>query len=382
MKRQGVYLLLLPLALAGCQNVGSSLDDLLEGRKIDYTDESNNGIEVLQYPPDLLSAADSQEGPVSLSEYTVQSIPVINEKDVVQESQDINISYHRADKVRWLSVALPIDDAWARVRSFWSTQLEFPLVREDTKLGVIETDWLELRGRMISPGLLGGYLDKLLNRLRDSGERDKFITRFERNEDGGVDIYVSHRHIIAQFEENSDKDVKFVGYERQESEAQLEVEMLRRLMLYLAGQSVDDADAVATVGESIALAEAAEQTSNYALATTELQINRPWQESWQLVQIGLDRGGFTLQDRDLQEGFIIIQHSGGPDSDKIFGKAETSFFNKLFSEEKPILRDIMLFLKREGENSALVTVEAVEGDDALTVEQQSVILELLHEYLP
>ena len=84
----------------------------------------------------------------------------------------------------------------------------------------------------------------------------------------------------------------------------------------------------------------------------------------------------------MQESVIYIRHSGGPDSEKIFGKAETSFFNRLFGEEKPILRDIKLIFDEQEDDRTLLTVEAVEGDDPLTEEQASVVLELLHEYLP
>lgn len=381
MKGKLLLLPLLSLALVGCQS-GTPFEDLLEGRKIDYESGAPDARRSLQYPPDLLSASDSYEDAVSLSEYTIQSVPVIDEAEVAQETTGANIAYRRDGKLRWVHVALPADEVWTRVRSFWTDRLEFPLVREEARLGVMETDWLELREGILSPGLLGGYFDRLLNRLRDSGERDKFVTRLERSGDDGVDVYISHRHILARYSEQLGRDgnVQFVGYERQESDQQLEVEMMRRLMLYLAGRDLGDAG---EIEQEIAVVEGREEgVKNYELVGTELFINRPWQESWQLAQIGLDRGGFTLEDRDFQERFIIIRHSGGPDSDKIFGKAETSFFNKLFGEEKPILRNILLFLEEESENRTRLTAQAAEGDDPLTVEQQSAILELLAEYLP
>ena len=49
-------------------------------------------------------------------------------------------------------------------------------------------------------------------------------------------MFISHRHIIAQF----DNDGRFTGYEPKKSETQLEVEMMRRLMLLLADKEEED----------------------------------------------------------------------------------------------------------------------------------------------
>ncbi|WOV90761.1 MAG: hypothetical protein R1F54_09560 [Candidatus Zeuxoniibacter abyssi] len=78
--------------------------------------------------------------------------------------------------------------------------------------------------------------DEFLDQLRDSGERDKFLTRVELSEEGGADVFISHRHIIAQF----DNDGRFTADEPKKSETQLEVEMMRRLMLLLADKEEED----------------------------------------------------------------------------------------------------------------------------------------------
>lgn len=365
-------------ALSACQS-DSPIDSLLSGRVVEYDGDADQSGQSLQYPPDLLSTAQGVEGTVSLSEYTIGSIPTVEEGDAIAiEAPAAKVTYRRGGSLRWIEIDLPPNEVWGLARGFWTDHLGFALSKENPELGIMETEWLDLRERIGTPGgFLTEYVDKFLNRLNDSGERDKFVTRLERNDQGGTDIYISHRYVIAQF----DKDGLFSGYERQRADNQLEIEMLRRSMLYFAGRE-RTADDNEDIEQQIAGAEAGETVSPYRHEDTELYISKPFDESWQLVQVGLNRGGFSIEDRDYQEGIIYIRHSGGPETDKIFGKAETNFFNRLFGEQKPILRDIKLIFNHEADGGIRLTTEAVEEDDPLTPEQSSVVLELLNNYLP
>ena len=371
-----VLLLLAGVLLAGCQS-SSPIQDLMSGRSIDYADADSQKEKALQYPPDLLSAGGSAAGTVSLSEYSIAAVPNVAEGEVVSSlGEVVDIAYRREGTMRWVQTDIPAEEAWQLARLFWQDHLSFPLVNEESRLGILETDWLKLRERLNAPGLTG-YLDTLLNRMHDSGERDKFVTRLERNDNGGTDIYVSHRHIVARF----DKDSKFSGYESLPADGQLEVEMLRRLMLFIVDQTSSEqksADEEA-VNKQVAAAEAAE-AAYYEHQGTQLWIDKSFDESWQLVQIALGRGGFTIEDRDFGRGVVYIKHSGGPESDEIFGKAETSFFNRLFGEERPILREIALTIK-DADGRVLVTAEAIKGEEALTEKQATVVLELLAKYM-
>ena len=96
----------------------------------------------------------------------------------------------------------------------------------------------------------------------------------------------------------------------------------------------------------------------------------------------MDRGGFTIEDQDYAERAYYIIHSGGPESQQIFGKADTGFFNQIFGDEKPILREIKMTLSGEEEQKTVITVSASDDGDPLTDIQSSVLLELLSVNLP
>ena len=357
------------ILLAGCG--AAPVQDIIDGRKVDYSRDEYQESRALQYPPDVISA--QQDSARLLSEYRIQAVPEISQTDEVAIDDVRKVSYRREGNLRWIDLDLPPDDAWILTKRFWDS-LNFAIVREDADVGTMETDWLDLRQAPPAGGL-GGFLDDFLERVRDSGERDKFIARVEGSENSSS-IFVAHRRSSAKF----DREGLFSGFAPLPPDSQLETEMLRRIMIFAAGEPEGEGEYEDAFGDEIAAAE--EEGDDYELAGTVLYIAKPPAESWLLVRIGLDRGGFTIEDQDHAERAYYIQHSGGPESQQIFGKAETNFFNKLFGEEKPILREIKLTLSEESDGATSVAVEAADDEDELTEAQQSVLLELLSVNLP
>lgn len=364
------------LLLAGCQS-DAPIEKVLQGRQIDYSRDETQQSRDLQYPPDLLSNVwRSKRGTVSLSEYSIAAIPGAVEEDVALEILAGEVAYRRDGNLRWVEVDLPPAQAWEATRLFWDEHLDFGLAEENPRIGTMETGWLDIRERIATPGALGDLVDDLLNRLNDTGQRDKFITRLERNDKGGSDLFISHRHVAANF----DGDGKFTGFTGQGSETQLEVEMLRRLMLYLAKRNVEEDNSA--IDQQVAAAESP-ANADYELTADNLLIKKPFEESWQLVQVALNRGGFSIEDRDYDKGEIYIRHSGGPDSDKIFGKKKEGLFNFLFGDDEPVLRIIKLTLNKTADNAAVnIVAGAVEDEEEFTPKQTATTLELVHQYLP
>ena len=374
-----LFLITLPM-FTGCTS-DTVVDDLLAGRQVDYKQSPEDTQKLLQYPPDLIASNSNIKGTVSLTQYTIDSIPNLEEKEIAVQNA-VNVVYRRDGATRWVQVDLDANNLWPLLRLFWEDELGFAISRDEPDLGIMETDWLDLRRAATDAPGLRAYLDQFIGLVRDSGERDKFVTRLERNDNGGTDVWVSHRRLIAQF----DRTGSFSGYESGPHDPALEIEMLKRIMLHLGKSSDEKSDQITLdqtteINEQIAEVETRENNDPYEFWEADLIVKKPFLESWQLVQIGLNRGDFTIEDRDYQEGAIYIQHSGGPESEGVFEKSTQSFFNRLFGDKKPVLRTLKLVLKNEDEVTR-VTVEAVEGDAPLSESQISFVLDLLHEWLP
>ena len=95
---------------------------------------------------------------------------------------------------RWLVVDQPPEKLWPELKAFWQ-ETGLPLVMEDPKLGIMETDWAENRAKL-PQDFIRSTLGKMLDSLYSTGERDKFRTRLERNANGSTEIYITHRGMI------------------------------------------------------------------------------------------------------------------------------------------------------------------------------------------
>ena len=404
--------------LAGCQP--AALDDLMQGRKIEYREDASQRGKRLEHPPDLISdaltrgeeeGAEDEEG-VSLSEYRVGDVPEIADAgEVAPDARSAEVALRGEGNLQWLETELPPDESWEIARAFWEKQMGFPLEKDQPKLGFMETEWLDLRA--LRGFGLAGILDDFLERVRDSGQRDKFRTRIDpADERKRSRIYIAHRHVTEVYDLRASQGGR-AGLQGMPPDPHLEAEMLRRMMLYIAGEELPEegdaeAGADSSVSATVAAAdsdsdsdsdsEAGEAGENgedaegseeeeieigedYELRGDSLLIKKPLRDAFLLVRIGLDRGGFTLEDRDVSEASFYIRHSGGPGSDRIFGASEEGFFNKLFVRAEPVVRDIKIQLTEEDGHSA-VRAEAADDEGDLTAEQSEALLRLLAENLP
>ena len=405
---------------SGCQP--AALDDLLQGRKINYRGDDSQGGKPLEHPPDILSdaaaAVQEDDESVSLSRYRIADVPdVAGEGEVAPAARSADVALRGEGNLQWLEAELPPEEAWAVARGFWTERMGFPLERDEPRLGFMETEWLDLRSRR---GFgLAGVLDRWLNRVRDSGQRDKFRVRVDPADDRERSrIYIAHRHITEVFNQ---REGTRAGIQAMPPDPHLEAEMLRRMMLYIAGEDLEDLEVAAaesgtesestdgesdgtesesgsgsdaesgTEGDGTESADEADGESeesplalsdDYELGDDSLLIRKPLREAYLLVRIGLDRGGFTLEDRDVSAAAFYIRHTGGPESDRIFGATEDSFFNRLFVRADPVVREIKIQLTDEGENAARVRAEAFDDEGDLTPKQSSALLRLLAENLP
>ena len=65
-----------------------------------------------------------------------------------------------------------------------------------------------------------------------------------------------------------------------------------------------------------------------------LEVDEAFDRAWRRVGLALDRGGFTVEDRDRAKGFYFVRYLD-PDFEAK-AKSEQGFFSKLFGKEKPI----------------------------------------------
>ena len=119
------------------------------------------------------------------------------------------------------------------------------------------------------------------------------------------------------------------------SDPELEAEFLSRLMVRLG---TEEKLAKATVAAAKPAAQMARLSKDSAGAY--VAVDEPFDRAWRRVGLALDRGGFTVEDRDRNRGLYFVRYVD-QGSDAQNKASEPGFFSKLFGakdEKKSALR--------------------------------------------
>ena len=331
-------LLALAISLSACSGM-----NLLEGDKIDYKSAAKGS--TLEVPPDLtqlsrdtryaipggtVSAAAMQAGQAAQ--------PSGNANAAALQMSDVRIE--RDGNRRWLVVNRPADKLWEPVRDFWQ-ESGFNLEQADANVGIMETDWAENRAKL-PQDFIRATLGKVLDSIYSTGERDKFRTRLERNANGGTEIYVTHRGMVEAYT-TATQDSTI--WQPRPSDPELETEFLRRLMIKL-GVSQEQAKAAAAAPAARKAAARMATVNN----TPVVELDEGFDRAWRRVGLALDRTGFTVEDRNRNEGTYFVRYVA-PNADK----KEPGFIGKLFrsaAAATPPLK-YRIVVRSQGESSTV-----------------------------
>ena len=170
------------LALCGC----STIDNFIQGDKLDYKSQSAKTAP-LEVPPDLTQLQRDgrftpASGAVSASSYQTSGAAATAAVAAVAGVAPKTLGEMRVVREgnqRWLVVPMPAEQLWPQLREFW-TERGFNLVIDNAAAGVMETDWAENRAKLPQDAVRRN-LGRLIDTLYDTGERDRYRTRVERN---------------------------------------------------------------------------------------------------------------------------------------------------------------------------------------------------------
>lgn len=300
----------------------TSACSVLEEDKIDY--KSAAKAPTLEIPPDLSQLRKEsryalESNSATASGFQSASARVVDAGTAANQLGDVRME--RQGNQRWLVVARPADQLWEPLKEFWTSN-GFVLLTDSPDVGIMETDWAENRAK-IPQDVVRKTLGKLLDSLYSSGERDKFRTRVERNAQGGVEIYITHRGMVENY--TSPQKERTIWQPRA-SDPELEIEFLRRLMVKLGGSAESAKTSTASP------APVATSTVSTLDGQAVIQISDTLDRAWRRTGVALDRSGFTVEDRDRSKGVYFVRYvPPGTTEDK-----EPGFFARMFSGKKEV----------------------------------------------
>jgi outer membrane protein assembly factor BamC len=341
------------LALAGCS--------VLEPDRIDYKSATRSS--TLDVPPDLTALSKDSRFNVPGTAVTASAFNTGQSQAGVPVAANAlsDVRIERSGNQRWLVVARPADQLWGPVRDFWQDN-GFLLNLDRQDIGVMETDWAENRAKL-PQDFIRNSIGKVLESLYDTGERDKFRTRLERN-GNSTEIYISHRGMVEKLvggstAANPDRTL----WEPRGADPELEAEMLRRMMIKL-GVSQEQSKALVAGGAVKVSSRVA--TANGAPVVI---VDDGFDRAWRRVGLSLDRTGFTVEDRDRAQGVYFVRYV----EPKLDNK-EPGFFSKLFgssgNDAAPL--KLRIAVRSQGESTTVSVLNATGAPESTTNAQRIV----------
>ena len=361
-------------ALAGC----NTLQDLspFESKRVEYkAAQSGPSLEI---PPDLTPPKFDDRYRAGTA--TLSGVNAANRSAVLSGAGGVlpavsGMRIERAGTERWLVVPGTAEANFPRIREFWST-MNMNLVLDDSRIGLMETDWQENRAR-INDDIVRRTIGKVFDNFYSSGTRDKYRTRIERGASSSTEIYVSHRGLEEQNVGSTASPV--FRWEFRKPEPEYEAEILNRMMQYLGAPREEASQIVKT---ALAPAAAAARVNQAEIVkagnVSSLSMNDSFDRSWRRVGLALDRVGFTVVDRDRTAGTYFVRYAD-PD---VMAKNEPGILDKLKfwnSDTKDIVEQYRITVKETGGKTAVAVLDKSGAADSTPVGTR--IVTLLYEQL-
>jgi outer membrane protein assembly factor BamC len=314
-------LLTLAAALSAC-----TTDGLFSSDKVDYRAKTAKS-KPLDVPPDLSQLArDSryqpQNGVVSAAA-TPGATPAAAGTPSVAVQARAGLRVEREGNTRWLVSAQTPEQLWPQIKAFW-LERGLPITTENAEAGVMETDWAENRAK-IPTDFIRNTIGRLFDTLYSSGERDRYRVRVERTA-AGSEVYIAHRGLEEVYLNNSQR-TDGTAWRARPNDPQLEAEMLTRLMVKLGAREDTTRTAAASPAAAATPAAApAAPRARLVAGSNTLQVDDNFDRAWRRVGLALDRGGFTVEDRDRNAGLYYVRYV----DPKYAGKEDPNIFARLF----------------------------------------------------
>ena len=298
---------------------------IMDTDKVNYKSQTDEKQVPLEVPPDLSKMSRSKRydmpgGTVSANSMNGATNPSDTEAPTSPMAiGDIQIK--REGQQMWLEVSRTPEVLWPQIKDFWK-ESGFTFIKEEQAVGLLETDWAENRAKL-PQDFVRRNLGKLLDSLYSTGERDKFRIRLERTADNHTEIYISHRGLI---ETGGSKSTGAVTWQPRPSDPELEKEFMRRLMVKL-GPATPKNQTAADGSLELPSVNSASELINVD-GKPSVKFKQGFDVTWRRLGLVLDRNGFTVEDRDRNQGLYFVRYIE-------VNTEEQGFFSRLFSKAKP-----------------------------------------------
>jgi len=334
--------------------------------KGDYDAQGENGNgKPLIVPPDLVlpQGDDSLKIPSIVAEQTrlssYQQRGAGEDNNLLGEAQGVRLQ--RDGAIRWLEFDAPAKSIWPKLAPFFKS-LGFEIIREDKKLGVVETGWQENRVE-----LADDWFSIIFNSFSSADLKDRYRARLERDGDKTL-LFITHQGLREKHIEDSTSDADDTFWEYRDSDPDLEKEMLMRFLIF-KGMKKDVAAGI-TNKEDASRAELVEKEDKQYL-----NVKETFPRTWRRVGIAMDRMGAHVEDRNRSAGVYYFSLS-----QEFRDKQEKGWFENMFGSTAGADNNAFILKLERKDDIVQISVRSQEGQP-VQAKLSSLILGELQKYL-
>jgi len=336
-----IVVLLSAFVLTGCSSFSSSDDEETLGTRVINYQEVEGEITDLIIPPDLTNP-ESQGDFVSIS----------GSSSDVQLAKVANVEVKRDAYRRWLLVDKTPSEIWPLAKDFLQS-FGFKIKKEDEALGIIETEYLE-SDPDVPDSSLGGFRAMLSDVLKAKYAlpiADKYRIRIEATDDkSSSEVYLSLRSIEeVVIDENT-------LWQSRAKDAELETEMLLRLMVFLGSDQSAAISKIQDTAEVERLPVSVYKTKR-GYATLVFPYDPP--KAWAHLGWALDELDVDIEDSDPFEQSYYVN---------LVRTNDRGFFSKLMGKSAETISVQLVVKQLEEGHSQVVFNDLSEENEQKTID--------------
>jgi len=341
-----VVVLLSAFVLTGCSSFSSSDDEETLGTRVINYQEVEGEITDLIIPPDLTNP-ESQGYFVTISGGVSDS-----SSSGVQLAKVSNVEVRRDAYRRWLLVDKTPSEIWPLAKEFLQS-FGFKIKKEDEALGIIETEYLE-SDPDVPDSSLGGFRAMLSDILKAKYAlpiADKYRIRIEATDDkSSSEVYLSLRSIEEVVIDET------TLWQSRAKDAELETEMLLRLMVFLGSDQSDAINKIQEIAEVEKLPVSVYKTkSGYATLVFPYDPPKAWAHlGWAMDELDID-----IEDSDPFEQSYYVN---------LVRTNDRGFFSKLMGKSAETISVQLVVKQLEEGHSQVVFNDLSEENEQKTID--------------
>jgi len=341
-----VVVLLSAFVLTGCSSFSSSDDEETLGTRVINYQEVEGEITDLIIPPDLTNP-ESQGDFVTISGGVSDS-----SSSGVQLAKVANVEVRRDAYRRWLLVDKTPSEIWPLAKEFLQS-FGFKIKKEDEALGIIETEYLE-SDPDVPDSSLGGFRAMLSDILKAKYAlpiADKYRIRIEATDDkNSSEVYLSLRSIEEVVIDET------TLWQSRAKDAELETEMLLRLMVFLGSDQSDAINKIQETAEVEKLPVSVYKTkSGYATLVFPYDPPKAWAHlGWAMDELDID-----IEDSDPFEQSYYVN---------LVRTNDRGFFSKLMGKSAETISVQLVVKQLEEGHSQVVFNDLSEENEQKTID--------------